>query len=71
VNSGFRSGLFVPLLKDDEIVGTIALGRKQGVATKATENGDLYAAKIQDELCFQGREKPMAWTSQRLALFRQ
>ena len=29
VNAGFRTGLFVPLLKDDEIVGIIALGRKQ------------------------------------------
>ena len=29
VNAGFRTGLFVPLLKDDEIVGVIALGRKQ------------------------------------------
>jgi signal transduction histidine kinase len=29
VNAGFRSGLLVPLLKDNEIVGTIALGRKQ------------------------------------------
>jgi signal transduction histidine kinase len=29
VNAGFRAGLLVPLLKDDEIVGTIALGRKQ------------------------------------------
>src|SRR4029077_20472132 len=29
VNAGLRTGLFVPLLKDNEIVGTIALGRKQ------------------------------------------
>jgi signal transduction histidine kinase len=29
VNAGFRTGLFVPLLKDNEIVGYIALGRKQ------------------------------------------
>jgi C4-dicarboxylate-specific signal transduction histidine kinase len=29
VNAGFRSGLVVPLLKDNEIVGTITLGRKQ------------------------------------------
>ena len=29
VNAGFRSSLFVPLLKDDEVVGIIALGRKQ------------------------------------------
>jgi signal transduction histidine kinase len=29
VNSGLRTGLVVPLLKDDEIVGTIALGRKR------------------------------------------
>ena len=29
VYAGFRTGLFVPLLKDDEIVGIIALGRKQ------------------------------------------
>jgi GAF domain-containing protein len=29
VNAGFRSGLLVPLLKDNELVGTIALGRKQ------------------------------------------
>jgi C4-dicarboxylate-specific signal transduction histidine kinase len=29
VNTGLRSGLFVPLLKDHEIVGSIALGRKQ------------------------------------------
>src|ERR1700730_9811151 len=29
VSAGFRSGLLVPLLKDNEIVGTIALGRKQ------------------------------------------
>jgi len=29
VNAGFRSGLLVPLLNDNEIVGTIALGRKQ------------------------------------------
>src|SRR3984893_4849751 len=29
VNAGLRSGLLVPLLKDNEIVGTIALGRKQ------------------------------------------
>jgi len=29
VNAGFRTGLFVPLLKDNEIVGIIALGRKQ------------------------------------------
>jgi GAF domain-containing protein len=29
VNAGFRSGLIVPLLKDNEIVGTITLGRKQ------------------------------------------
>jgi signal transduction histidine kinase len=29
VNAGFRSGLLMPLLKDNEIVGTIALGRKQ------------------------------------------
>jgi signal transduction histidine kinase len=27
--AGFRTGLLVPLLKDDEIVGTITLGRKQ------------------------------------------
>jgi C4-dicarboxylate-specific signal transduction histidine kinase len=29
VNAGFGAGLFVPLLKDNEIVGTITLGRKQ------------------------------------------
>ena len=29
VNAGFRTGLLVPLLKDDEIVGIINLGRKQ------------------------------------------
>ena len=29
VNAGFRTGLFVPLLKDDEIVGIVTLGRKQ------------------------------------------
>jgi C4-dicarboxylate-specific signal transduction histidine kinase len=29
VNTGFRTGLVVPLLKDNEIVGTITLGRKQ------------------------------------------
>ena len=29
VKAGFRTGLFVPLLKDNEIVGTITLGRKQ------------------------------------------
>jgi signal transduction histidine kinase len=29
VNAGFRTGLLVPLLKDDEIIGTITLGRKQ------------------------------------------
>jgi signal transduction histidine kinase len=29
VNAGFRTGLLVPLLKDNEIVGTITLGRKQ------------------------------------------
>jgi signal transduction histidine kinase len=29
VNLGFRTGLFVPLLKDNEIVGIIALARKQ------------------------------------------
>src|SRR6185312_175009 len=29
VNAGFRSTLVVPLLKDNEIVGTITLGRKQ------------------------------------------
>jgi C4-dicarboxylate-specific signal transduction histidine kinase len=29
VNAGFRAGLFVPLLKDNEIVGMIILGRKQ------------------------------------------
>jgi signal transduction histidine kinase len=29
VNLGFRTGLFVPLLKDNEIVGIITLGRKQ------------------------------------------
>src|SRR3984957_2322859 len=29
VNAGFRSTLVVPLLKDDEIVGIITLGRKQ------------------------------------------
>jgi C4-dicarboxylate-specific signal transduction histidine kinase len=29
VNAGFRTGLVVPLLKDDEIVGIITLGRKQ------------------------------------------
>ena len=29
VNAGFRTGLVVPLLKDNEIVGTITLGRKQ------------------------------------------
>jgi signal transduction histidine kinase len=29
VNAGFRTGLVLPLLKDDEIVGTISLGRKQ------------------------------------------
>ncbi|MEA2959157.1 MAG: hypothetical protein QOJ58_4851 [Alphaproteobacteria bacterium] len=28
VNAGYGSGLFVPLLKDNEIVGTITLGRK-------------------------------------------
>src|ERR1700741_5064138 len=28
-NSGLRTGLVVPLLKDDEIVGTIGLGRKR------------------------------------------
>ena len=28
VNTGLRSGVFVPLLKDDGIVGSIALGRK-------------------------------------------
>jgi C4-dicarboxylate-specific signal transduction histidine kinase len=28
-NAGVRTGLLVPLLKDNEIVGTIALGRKQ------------------------------------------
>jgi signal transduction histidine kinase len=29
VNAGFRSGMVVPLLKGNEIVGTITLGRKQ------------------------------------------
>src|SRR5258705_9573924 len=29
VNAGFRTGLMVPLLKDNEIVGVITLGRKQ------------------------------------------
>src|SRR6202789_119872 len=29
VNAGFRSTLIVPMLKDEEIVGTITLGRKQ------------------------------------------
>src|SRR6476659_645250 len=29
VNAGIRTGLFVPLLKDNEIVGTISLGRTQ------------------------------------------
>ncbi|HWN77661.1 MAG TPA: ATP-binding protein [Bradyrhizobium sp.] len=29
VNAGFRTGLMVPLLKDNEIVGIITLGRKQ------------------------------------------
>jgi PAS domain S-box-containing protein len=29
VNAGIRTGLFVPLLKDDEIVGLISLARKQ------------------------------------------
>jgi signal transduction histidine kinase len=29
VNAGLRTGLIVPLLKDNEIVGTITLGRKQ------------------------------------------
>jgi GAF domain-containing protein len=29
VNAGLRTGLVVPLLKDNEIVGTISLGRKQ------------------------------------------
>jgi C4-dicarboxylate-specific signal transduction histidine kinase len=29
VNAGYRATLIVPLLKDDEIVGTITLGRKQ------------------------------------------
>jgi C4-dicarboxylate-specific signal transduction histidine kinase len=29
VNAGLRTGLLVPLLKDDEIVGTITLGRKE------------------------------------------
>jgi GAF domain-containing protein len=29
VNAGFRTGLNVPLLRDNEIVGMIALGRKQ------------------------------------------
>jgi GAF domain-containing protein len=29
VNAGLRTILIVPLLKDDEIVGTITLGRKQ------------------------------------------
>jgi signal transduction histidine kinase len=28
VNAGFRTSLFVPLLKDDEIVGIVTLGRK-------------------------------------------
>src|SRR5712671_3260610 len=30
VNAGYRATLIVPLLKDNEIVGTITLGRKQG-----------------------------------------
>jgi signal transduction histidine kinase len=29
VSAGFRTGLFMPLLKDNEIVGIISLGRKQ------------------------------------------
>ena len=29
VNAGYRTGLVVPLLKDNEIVGIITLGRKQ------------------------------------------
>jgi signal transduction histidine kinase len=29
VNAGLRTGLLVPLLKDNEIIGTITLGRKQ------------------------------------------
>jgi signal transduction histidine kinase len=29
VNAGLRTALFVPLLKDDEIIGTITLGRKE------------------------------------------
>src|SRR6476659_3963573 len=29
VNAGLRTGLLVPLLRDDEIVGTITLGRKE------------------------------------------
>src|SRR5277367_3476702 len=29
VNAGLRTGLVVPLLKDDEIVGTVTLGRKE------------------------------------------
>jgi GAF domain-containing protein len=29
MNAGFRTSLFVPLLKDDEIVGIVTLGRKE------------------------------------------
>src|SRR3954469_15439118 len=29
VNAGFRTGLVLPLLKDNEVVGTISMGRKQ------------------------------------------
>src|SRR6202140_1193277 len=29
LNAGFRTGLVLPLLKDNEIVGTISMGRKQ------------------------------------------
>ena len=51
VNAGFRTGLVLPLLKDNEIVGTISLGRKQVAAVHRQTDFLIHGLRCASHHC--------------------